>query len=183
MTRPGSRSGDTWEFSVVIDQDESGNPLDPRLGGPNFFNEINLDDLNSVITLNSLLTGDEGLKRIAASLIEGKEGDGDNALRIAQLKHELVMGDQEASFNDFIRSVAGKLGVDTQEAIRVTENQALLVQQIDNLRQGVSSVSLDEEMTNMVKFQHAYNASSRLITTIDEMIDVIVNRMGLVGRG
>jgi flagellar hook-associated protein 1 FlgK len=178
----GFKSGDTWEFSVVIDQDESGNPLDPRLGGPNFFNEINLDDLNSVITLNSLLTGDEGLKRIAASLIEGKEGNGDNALRIAQLKHDLVMGDQEASFNDFIRSVAGKLGVDTQEAIRVTENQALLVQQIDNLRQGVSSVSLDEEMTNMVKFQHAYNASSRLITTIDEMIDVIVNRMGLVGR-
>lgn len=178
----GFKKGDTWEFSVVIDQDESGNPLDPRLGGPNFFNEINLDDLNSVITLNSLLTGDEGLKRIAASLVEGKEGDGDNALRIAQLKHELVMGDQEASFNDFIRTVAGKLGVDTQEASRVTENQTLLVQQIDNLRQGVSSVSLDEEMTNMVKFQHAYNASSRLITTIDEMIDVIVNRMGLVGR-
>jgi len=115
--------------------------------------------------------------------VEGKEGDGDNALRIAQLKHELVMGDQEASFNDFIRTVAGKLGVDTQEASRVTENQTLLVQQIDNLRQGVSSVSLDEEMTNMVKFQHAYNAAARLITTIDEMVDVIVNRMGLVGRG
>jgi flagellar hook-associated protein 1 FlgK len=43
-------------------------------------------------------------------------------------------------------------------------------------------VSIDEEMANMVKFQHSYNAAARLITAMDEMIDMLVNRMGLVGR-
>ena len=40
----------------------------------------------------------------------------------------------------------------------------------------------DEEMTNMIKFQHAFNAASRFITGIDEGLEVIINRMGLVGR-
>ncbi len=48
-------------------------------------------------------------------------------------------------------------------------------------RMEVSSVSENEELTNMIKFQHAYNASARMITTVDEMIDVLINRMGRVG--
>ena len=46
----------------------------------------------------------------------------------------------------------------------------------------VSGVSLDEEMTDMIKFQHAYNASARMITLQDEMLDKIINGMGTVGR-
>jgi flagellar hook-associated protein 1 FlgK len=43
-------------------------------------------------------------------------------------------------------------------------------------------VSLDEEMTNMVKYQQSYNACARMMTVMDEMIDRIVNQLGLVGR-
>jgi flagellar hook-associated protein 1 FlgK len=43
-------------------------------------------------------------------------------------------------------------------------------------------VSLDEEMTDMIRFQHAYSANARMINTMDEMLDLIVNRLGLVGR-
>lgn len=46
----------------------------------------------------------------------------------------------------------------------------------------ISGVSEDEELANMVKFQHAYNASARMMTTIDEMLDVLINRIGIVGR-
>ncbi len=63
----------------------------------------------------------------------------------------------------------------------MVSNQAVLVTQIDNTRQSTSGVSIDEEMSNMIKFQHAYNASARMVTAVDEMIDVIVNRMGRVG--
>lgn len=64
----------------------------------------------------------------------------------------------------------------------MVENQETLVSQLELKRQATAGVSLDEEMMNMIRFQHAYNAAARYITTIDETIEVIVNRMGLVGR-
>ena len=64
----------------------------------------------------------------------------------------------------------------------MVQNQNILLNELENKRQSVSGVYMDEEITNMIKFQHAYNAASRFITTIDEAIDVIINRMGVVGR-
>jgi flagellar hook-associated protein 1 FlgK len=46
----------------------------------------------------------------------------------------------------------------------------------------ISGVSLDEEMTNLIKYQHSYNGAARVITTMDEALDMLINRMGLVGR-
>ncbi|NPV69696.1 MAG: flagellar hook-associated protein FlgK [Firmicutes bacterium] len=114
-------------------------------------------------------------------------GDGSNALTIAQLRHKLTMktdpaGPVNATWDDFVRGVVGRIGVDAEEVNRMQENTSLLVQGIENRRQSVCGVSLDEEMTNMIKFQHAYEAAARVITTADEMLDVLVNRTGLVGR-
>ena len=86
------------------------------------------------------------------------------------------------SVNDFFRSIVGQLGIQAQEAERQTENAKLVIDQVDARRQAVSGVSLDEEMANMVKFQHAYNAAARFITTIDQILDKIINSMGIVGR-
>jgi len=114
-------------------------------------------------------------------------GDGSNALALAQLKHELTMvlpGNEQptGTFEDYYRAVIGQLGVAGQEARRMVENQELLVSQLQNNRESVSGVSLDEEMVNMIRFQHAYSAAARLVTVIDEMLDRIINRTGLVGR-
>jgi flagellar hook-associated protein 1 FlgK len=57
-----------------------------------------------------------------------------------------------------------------------------LVQQILNARESVQGVSLDEEMTNLVKFQHAYDAAARVITAMDEALDTVIFRMGITGR-
>ncbi|MGR6837102.1 flagellar hook-associated protein FlgK [Syntrophomonas erecta] len=87
-----------------------------------------------------------------------------------------------ATADDFWRALCAEVGVDSQQAVRMVDNQEVLLNQLETKRQSVSGVSLDEEMINMIRFQHAYNAASRFITTIDEAMDVIVNRMGLVGR-
>lgn len=84
--------------------------------------------------------------------------------------------------NDFFRSVVGQLGVEAEEAQRQATNSKIVVDQVDSRRQSVSGVSLDEEMTNMIKFQHAYNAAARFMTTLDETLDKIINGMGTVGR-
>ena len=81
-----------------------------------------------------------------------------------------------------MKSLVANLGVDLQEAMRNAANQQVLTEQIDNERSRYSGVSTYEELANMVRFQHAYNASARMITTMDEMLDVIINRLGLVGR-
>jgi flagellar hook-associated protein 1 len=52
---------------------------------------------------------------------------------------------------------------------------------VDGDREAVSGVSLDEEMTNMLAYQHGYQAAARLVTTVDEMLDVLINRTGRVG--
>ena len=89
---------------------------------------------------------------------------------------------QYVTNDDSWRSITAEIGVKSQEAIRMAKNQKVLLSQLESKRQSVSGVALDEEITNMIKFQHAYNASSRYITTIDETLDVIINRMGVVGR-
>jgi flagellar hook-associated protein 1 FlgK len=86
------------------------------------------------------------------------------------------------TFDEFHRALVGQLGVQTQEASRQATNQELLVEQVDSRRQSVSGVSLDEEMANMIKFQHSYNAAARVMTTFDQVLDKIINSMGIVGR-
>ena len=52
---------------------------------------------------------------------------------------------------------------------------------ISNQRQSVSGVSLDEEMTNLISYQRAYQASARMMTTIDSTLDTLINHTGTVG--
>ena len=53
---------------------------------------------------------------------------------------------------------------------------------LQNLKESISGVSLDEEMANMIRFQHAYNAAARMMTAVDETLDTIIHRLGIVGR-
>ncbi len=88
----------------------------------------------------------------------------------------------QVTTDDYWRSVCADIGVLSQESQRVLKNQEVLLNELENKRQSISGVSLDEEMTNMIRFQHAYNAAARFITSIDEAMEVVINRMGLVGR-
>ncbi|WP_409295730.1 flagellar hook-associated protein FlgK [Peribacillus sp. SCS-26] len=110
-------------------------------------------------------------------------GDGSNALKLAEVKNQPLSIDGETStIQSYYEGAIGDMAVQSQEAIRMTNNSGILQQSVDERRQSVSSVSLDEEMTNMIQFQHAYNASARMISLVDEMLDKIINGMGTVGR-
>lgn len=134
------------------------------------------------LTISSDINDEDGANKIAASSTqEGLPGDGSNASKMFKLRHDDDMF-KWGSPVGFVKSLISNLGVDTQEAIRMQDNQTVLIDQVDINRQSISGVSLDEEMANMIQFQHSFNANSRMITTIDEMIETIINRMGLVGR-
>ncbi|MCD6162441.1 MAG: flagellar hook-associated protein FlgK [candidate division Zixibacteria bacterium] len=127
------------------------------------------------IKLDDLIIADEGY--ISASL-NGETGDNSNALRIAGLRHELVMNNGTATINDFYNSIVGIIGIKTNEALNMAENQTALVFHIENSKQSLEGVSLDEEMTNMIKYEHAYEAAARVITAMDDALNTIINNMG-----
>ena len=81
------------------------------------------------------------------------------------------------SFDAYYAGMIGRLGVESATAQKDNSNVQILSASIEKNRQSVSAVSLDEEMTNMVKFQQAYNASARMITVINETLDKLINDM------
>ena len=129
---------------------------------------------------------EDGLKYIAAGkLAEGSEeapGNGDNALAIANLLQEAKVDALNGSIPDFLASLIASLGVDSQESQRMLANQTVLMEHLERRQEAVSGVALDEEMGNLIRFQHAYNAAARLITALDETLSTVIERMGIVGR-
>ena len=130
----------------------------------------------------SLYTGLLGFASDDGKGASAGQEDGSNALHMAQLKQAEVMGGNSYTVNDFYEGFIAQLGSQGQRANTMLENQDALVNQIDNQRQSVMGVNIDEEMIDIVKFQQAFNAMSRMITTTDEMLDRIINGMGVVGR-
>jgi flagellar hook-associated protein 1 FlgK len=100
-------------------------------------------------------------------------GANDVARAIAALRG----GPADSGYQAFV----ARIGTDVRESDRLKANTATLAQSVDDRRQSVSGVALDEEMTNLVRFQRAYQASARAMSTMDEMLDVLINRTGRVG--
>ncbi|WP_077214813.1 flagellar hook-associated protein FlgK [Bacillus dakarensis] len=123
---------------------------------------------------------------IAASGEQGGEsysGSGANALALANLKDEMLnYAGTDTSVTSFYQSLIGDMGVQALQANQMTDNTNILRDSVLTRRESVSSVSLDEEMVNMIQYQHAYNAAARQITMVDEMLDRIINGMGVGGR-
>jgi flagellar hook-associated protein 1 FlgK len=104
----------------------------------------------------------------------GNSGSTNYALAVAQLRDGATV---DQPYRAFVAQVGGHV----REAIRQETNAQVLTDAVENRRQSVSGVSLDEEMSNLVRFQRAYQASARAMSTMDEMLDVLINRTGRVG--
>lgn len=157
-----------------------------ELTGISFFKPLpSLAGAAEGLSVNGALVEDSSL--IAAASGDGTghsvgSGDGSNALQMAQLKQSKILKGRSASFNEFYESFIAALGAQGQRTRTMADNQRALMSQINAQRQSVMGVNIDEEMMDIIKFQQAFNAMARYITTIDEMLDVIINRMGIVGR-
>jgi flagellar hook-associated protein 1 FlgK len=127
---------------------------------------------------------ENGLNRIAASSTivnteAGLPGNNDVMKKIYQMFDERLLNNSTATMGEYIGAVIADLGEKTSAAKVKFEGQTRLIANLDERRESVSGVSLDEEMTNMVRFQHGYNAAARIISTMDQMLDVIVNKLKL----
>ncbi len=105
--------------------------------------------------------------------------DGAAAKSIADLRTKQVMVGEQLTFDDYFADVVASIGARGQEAQKTNQVQLLEMKNLRDLRESISGVNIDEEMTQMIKFQHGYNAAARIVTEFDKMLDVIINRMGV----
>ena len=108
---------------------------------------------------------------------------GDIAIELANLlkvtKSEIL---GHSSFDGYYNNLIGMLGTQSQNAQNQSVNQQSLVTQTQKMRDAISGVNLDEELTAMIKYQKGYNGCARMLTAMDEMLDKLINSTGIVGR-
>jgi flagellar hook-associated protein 1 FlgK len=145
------------------------------------------------LRLNPAIEADVG--KIATSMrldADGAVVRGNNtlALLMSELKEVVFTFDETATgngvtnakLNDYYNALVGEIGVIANRMKRNMQNSQMQLDQVESNRQSVSGVSLDEEMSDLIRFQHAYNAAARLMTSFDEMLNKLINGTGLVGR-
>ncbi len=119
---------------------------------------------------------------IAASFSEGarpgESGDGEAALQIASIRNTTVMLGQTATLDDFFAQQVATIGLKGEEAQTSLDSQELLMKDLRDTRASISGVNMDEEIAQMMKYQHGYQAAARFISNVDQMLDTIINRMG-----
>ena len=134
----------------------------------------------SDINLNAVLEANPD--QIATAAAANQPGDSSIALAIANLQLANTMAGGTQTFDSYYGNMVSVLGADTAKALGLAESSMLLNSHLEGMRQSVAGVNLDEEMTNLSAAQHAYNAAARTITTIDEMLEQLIMRTGVVGR-
>lgn len=106
-------------------------------------------------------------------------GDGSAALAIAQLRNGDVMVGRFAGFEDYFSQAVAKVGLKGEAAERSYETEREIMQELETMKDSISGVNIDEELSQMIKFQHGYAAASRFISEVNNMLDTIINRMGV----
>ena len=110
-----------------------------------------------------------------------KPGDNEIALELAGLRNAKNLA-KVGNFENFTKRLIADLAVESSHSQKMLEGQQMLTDSLDISRLSISGVSLDEEMTMIIQYQHAYSAAARAITVMDEALDILINRTGLVGR-
>jgi len=106
-------------------------------------------------------------------------GNGEAALAIASIRNSEVMVGKLGTFDDYFADAVARVGLMGEQSDRALETQNLIMKQLKDMRDSISGVNIDEELSQMIKYQHGYAAAARFISTVNEMLDTIINRMGV----
>ena len=145
----------------------SGYNLDQQTGSP-FFIGTQARDMAVAPTIEA------NVRLIAAAVNPlSPPGDGNRALDIASLKNQPLMSGRTTE--DFYNNLLSVVGYTVAQADDKTKNQDLVLKGLNETKQSVSGVSLDEEFANLIRFQRAYQGASKMITVFDDMLGKILD--------
>jgi flagellar hook-associated protein 1 FlgK len=145
--------------------------------GINFFNPLDSKvGAAENLALSHEVRGSVG--NIATALQPDAPGDNRNALAISNLQNVHLMNGGKTTFDDFYNSIVSDIGVTSSRNREALGQQQSIQTQLAKMRDQVSGVSIDEETTNLMQYQHAFDASARVIKVADEMMDTVLKLRG-----
>ncbi len=162
-----------------IPTDQNGNIVhseNSRFTGINFFKEpTGVKNAAGMLDLSDEVKTD--LNNISTGLNPNAPGDNRVSIAISKLQHERVIGEDGTTFEEHYHKSIGEIGTKVSKTKLDKEQSSGVLAQAKSIKERLSGVSIDEETANMVKFQHAYDASARMIKTADEMFDSVLGMM------
>ena len=144
-----------------------------------------LDVNEAVRSANDLIGAAMGRLDASGRAMFGKSGgsgNGNNAARMLGLKSARVLENGSTTLGGYYDAFLAKIGSDAGHAELMLKAQQHVATQLDEQRQSVMGVNMDEELLDMMALNKAFGAMARYATTVDEMLDRIINGFGLVGR-
>lgn len=145
---------------------------DPTSPGRNFF-EIG-EETNSSFSIRLSDDVKDSPRDIPLSSAANEPGNADVARAIARIadKNDFIGSE---SYYEYYAAFIGKIGSLRQDTVRLYDNVSVIAEQLDNQRESMIGVNLDEEAVNLVKFQQAFQAASRIVNSSNEMLTTIIN--------
>ncbi|NLK40305.1 MAG: flagellar hook-associated protein FlgK [Clostridiales bacterium] len=163
---------------------ESFNSINDPSGVNKLFDTL---DGSPDINASNIKISDEWMRDarfIKRSTTESGEGSNDNLLRMITCLNEKrdITPNFKGTFEEFVVSLMGDVAVQTRYSKDMKDTSESILSTISDQRESIMGVSIDEESINMERYQKSYNAAARIMTVLDEMLDMLINHMGIVGR-
>lgn len=131
--------------------------------------------------VNPAVTGD--VRSVAAAFAntigDADPGDARAAVEIAAMRNTKVMIGTGRTFDDYFAESVTNVGLKGEQAQNQLASQNKIMDDLRSLRDSISGVNIDEELSDIIKFQHGYNAAAKFVTVQDELLDTLINRLGV----
>lgn len=133
------------------------------------------------IEVNGVIKND--VKSVAAAFRDDSgnvnAGDGRAAVEIASIRNTKVMIGHERTLDDYFADSVTNVGLKGEQAENNLKSHMAIMNDLRTMRDSISGVNIDEELSDIIKFQHGYNAAAKFVTIWDSLIDTVINRLGL----
>ena len=172
LNESGPEGAFTWAVADAVDS---------LRVGPENFAVAPVSHPSGWIEVNPVLVRDSSY--VAAGFGENgrpaNPGNGSAAAAISSIRNNRIMVGNFNTFDDYFANSVGNIALMGEQAERALATENQIMKYLRDWRQSISGVNIDEELSNMIRFQHGYNAAARFITTVNSMLDTLINRMGV----
>ena len=138
-----------------------------------------VENPSTYVEINERIRND--VKNVAAGFADHNgavsNGDGRAAVEIAAIRNTKIMIGHERTFDDYFADSVTQVGLMGEQAETNAMSQHAVMDDLRSLRDSISGVNIDEELADIMKFQHGYNAAAKYVTVIDSMLDTVINRL------
>ena len=136
---------------------------------------------SAYIEVNGLIQND--VSSVAAafknSLGFAEPSDGRAAVEMAAIRNTKIMIGSQRTFDDYFADTITNVGLKGEQAQNQLATQNKIMGDLRDLRDSISGVNIDEELADIIKFQHGYNVAAKFISVQDELLDTLINRLGV----